>query len=445
MLENMLHALGFLIQTVPAVVLAYIPFYKSELRISKRDTITTLMILLCVLTIGFAYITNVPEGKMWGNVYYIAALFLFYVLSFFYIRTGGLKRNIVYILTICFSIMVYTTENFLLRFLNQYDRADVYTLQDVILYAVITAVVFPIQYYFMKKIRNAKDSLEDSPIQRQIRYITFFLAVVYMLLISMIATKDLQNPWIFMLFLLLNICTYLILTLLLSTSEMFEATVRQNSESQLIKEQLRMRTIQFRQLYENMEQVRHANHNMRHHFTMIEGYLEKGNVDKSLDYVRTYIENIPRQEVAHICDNYTVDIMVGHYERLAKENALQFQTKMDVPEILAVEDMDLCTIIGNLLDNALYACLSMDKSQPRDILFSIQLLNHNLLIHMENSYDGKIKMAKDGKKFLTTKPTGNGIGLESVRILAEKYNGAVKYEYKADKKRFYSSVRLEIE
>ena len=100
---------------------------------------------------------------------------------------------------------------------------------------------------------------------------------------------------------------------------------------------------------------------------------------------------------------------------------------------------DLSIVFGNLLENAIEACLKIDKDK-RFIKISSDVNYDMLVITMDNSYDGNF-LSVDGR-FCSTKREGFGIGLSSVQSVARKYYGDAKFEDKDGY--FQSSVYLRI-
>ena len=95
----------------------------------------------------------------------------------------------------------------------------------------------------------------------------------------------------------------------------------------------------------------------------------------------------------------------------------------------SVPDMDLCVIMGNMLENALEACRRMEGEEQfikvRAIVDGIFLT-----IVVENSFDGNWQ--EEGGAYLSRKEASNirggGVGLSSVRAVCEKHGGMMRIE-----------------
>lgn len=84
-------------------------------------------------------------------------------------------------------------------------------------------------------------------------------------------------------------------------------------------------------------------------------------------------------------------------------------------------------VLGNLLENALEACLLQTRLH-RFIHVSIGIAGQRMVaINVKNSYENEIRQEKD--IFYSSKRAGEGIGLASVRHIAEKHQGFAHFDY----------------
>ena len=165
--------------------------------------------------------------------------------------------------------------------------------------------------------------------------------------------------------------------------------------------------------YENLrsaiEEARQARHDIRHHFIQLSAMAKI----PTLDY--------------HFCENHSVDNVIGYYYALAQKEEIPFDARVDLPKELSVDEMDLCLILSNLLENALEASRKTTAAQQQ---ISLEIYQHSasiLLIRVENNFDGTIK--EKNHLFHSTKRKGLGIGTQSVRRMAEKNDGSCNFTY----------------
>ena len=140
-----------------------------------------------------------------------------------------------------------------------------------------------------------------------------------------------------------------------------------------------------------------------------------------------------------LCKNYAVDTIVRHYIEQAKRAGVHTDVLLNLPEKTGVIDSDLCIVFGNLLENANDAC-SRQKETERFITVSAALAGDNMVITVDNSYEGTI--LKEEGVFLSSKRNGKGVGITSVQAVAEKYDGQARFEFSDDA--FRASVMLRL-
>ena len=93
---------------------------------------------------------------------------------------------------------------------------------------------------------------------------------------------------------------------------------------------------------------------------------------------------------------------------------------------------DICTILSNLLSNALIAVSECE--QRKDILLDIRYTEQDIIIVVENDYEHELKVK--GNVFITTKKDtyNHGLGLENVKRCVERNNG--HFTISTENKRF---------
>lgn len=122
--------------------------------------------------------------------------------------------------------------------------------------------------------------------------------------------------------------------------------------------------------------------------------------------------------------NVMVDAILNSKLSLIMSKNIAVNAKAAVPGELRISEIDLCVMIGNLLDNAMEACLKQAEGEKRFVRVYIGILKQQLYICVTNSVGGQVK--KVGKTYLTTKPSAtHGFGLMRLDRLVQKYGGYV--------------------
>ena len=198
--------------------------------------------------------------------------------------------------------------------------------------------------------------------------------------------------------------------------------VRLQQENQLLS----MQQQRYESLKAAIEEARQARHDLRHQLCQLAALAEEGNLEKIKAYLSGAVSRIPSLEM-HFCENRAADGVVGYYCALAKREQIPFSVQLDLPECLPVDEINLCLVLSNLLENALEASLRTAPARRRIKLTAYLHGNSLALIQVENTYDGVIR--EKGGVFQSSKRKGEGVGIQSVRHIAEKSGGVSTVTY----------------
>ncbi len=122
--------------------------------------------------------------------------------------------------------------------------------------------------------------------------------------------------------------------------------------------------------------------------------------------------------------NVMVDAILNSKLSLIQSRQINLHAKAVVPSDLRISEIDLCTVIGNLLDNAMEACLKQEQESERFVRVYIGILKKQLYISVQNSSGQQIK--KSGKTYISTKNSeSHGFGLKRIDRIVAKYDGYI--------------------
>ena len=118
--------------------------------------------------------------------------------------------------------------------------------------------------------------------------------------------------------------------------------------------------------------------------------------------------------------NVMVDAILNSKLTLIQERHIQTDATALVPEDIPISGIDLSVLIGNLLDNAMEACMQMPESE-RFIRIYIDIVKKQLYISVTNSMNGQAR--KTGGHFTSDKQGHHGFGLLRIDSIVQKYGG----------------------
>lgn len=229
----------------------------------------------------------------------------------------------------------------------------------------------------------------------------------------------------------------LIAKMLIETDE--NAALRENVR--MTARQLILQEEQYKSLSEHINEVRSARHDLRHHLSVIDTYVQTNDMEHLKDFLCHYKCSLPEDTELTLCENYTINAIAIYYTGLAHKEGVAVTTHLQIPNEINIVGSDLCIVLGNCLENGLEACRRMITGQ-RYIHVHSELLGSMLLITIDNSFDGSV-IEQNGifYSFKQGRTLEEGVGLSSVRAVAAKYHGSATFSHTATE--FRASVMLQ--
>lgn len=178
---------------------------------------------------------------------------------------------------------------------------------------------------------------------------------------------------------------------------------------------------------ENMyRQIRGWRHDYKHHIQTMKAHLMLGQYQELDDYLSELDTDLTEVDIVLRTGNVRIDAVLNAKLAVAKERGIRVNAKAIVPEQLKVNEVDLCVIVGNLLDNAMEACAGT-TAEKQFIRIYMETLKEQLYIYVSNSMADRIHKA--GEQYLSTKSGNHGFGLMRIDRVVKKYNGYINRQH----------------
>lgn len=171
---------------------------------------------------------------------------------------------------------------------------------------------------------------------------------------------------------------------------------------------------------ENMYQkMRGWRHDYRHHIQTMKVHMANGEIDEIGAYLDMLDNDLTNVETVIKTGNRMADAILNSKLSLAAQKEIKVKAEANIPVSLSVSELDLCTVIGNLLDNAMDACMELPVEE-RLIRIYMEMKGNYLYISVTNTAGGRKKT-----NYRTTKGEGHGFGLKRIDMIVEKYGGYI--------------------
>lgn len=274
---------------------------------------------------------------------------------------------------------------------------------------------------FLRKACNDNDILENK--------VWYILPALFLLtLLSSYQMASLKNPVIIAFVLALDICVLgIIFVLLISRSRQKKLA----KEIKRVEGQIAAEREEYALMRQTLEMGRRYRHDMRHHFSVIQGLLSNRDYDKIGEYVDGLSGRLSDTENIQYCKAGTINAVLSVYAEKAKQQNIIFDAAVSLPESLFIDETELCSILSNAVDNAVNACIAMESGEKKIEIFT-EYTEERLSLIVINTVKEEVKLGENGLP-ITIPTEEHGWGLSSILHIARKYGGMVKCKSEPEK------------
>lgn len=331
------------------------------------------------------------------------------------------KKRIIYLVTLLQAI-VFSITSITILVESFFIQDTIYnSIVDLLIILIILAIVVCLRKEYMYEKINS--FLVFIPIGLKILIIFSFYMISFLSAdLSYIPKTEFTNHiWYYVLectFILSLIAFCIIYPLLISS---FTSKNYYKKISEIANEQSKQQFEYYNNLVNKEQFLREFRHDYKNQLIVLEAYLKKEDIESARNYIVKSFDLL--NETSGIqTGNYILDVLITEKQQKAGSISIEFKGKMTSK---FVEPIDICTIFGNALDNAIEACQKIDASDQRIIRISIQESINTLHISISNPVKSKVNIVNNN--ILTTKEdnTNHGLGLFSIKKVAKKYKGKV--------------------
>lgn len=176
----------------------------------------------------------------------------------------------------------------------------------------------------------------------------------------------------------------------------------------------------YEKVEESQNQIRRLYHDMNNHLYNIQ-MMNKSSEDAS-DYIVSLQNELKEARKTRLSGNSLFDIIVDEKINICKNKGIEFVIDVDSKNTGFIKNMDISSILANILDNAIEACDKM-TSNKKYIKLTSMWADDMFVIICENSKENEVK--KIGDRFITDKlnKSEHGIGIKSVEKSVKNYDG----------------------
>lgn len=180
---------------------------------------------------------------------------------------------------------------------------------------------------------------------------------------------------------------------------------------------------QYNAILDGVETIRYWRHDFSQHLGVIGNFIEQGQIKDAEEYIEKLSNNMQQSVPIVSTGNYIIDAVLSSKMNAIRQCGIHFTYQVIIPFKLPLEDTDVCSVVGNVLDNAIEACKKLGGTEYTYINLLIKPYKRSLLMKLVNSSTGEYQLDSAGFP-LSTKPNGShGMGLKRVKQIVDSANG----------------------
>ncbi len=369
----------------------------TVLNYDKRRYITGIVIT-AILLLAAGYGAVISEDKLWILVIPDLIIFGMYVIA-----TGRIKltQSALLIIILCFVSVSSIYCSMLI--------SDYYKIINSGIICLVECIVINI---FMKR-----------DVHRFTGYETFVLLLnvaISVMIINFLMDVDKE---------LYQYCGMLCVAV--NCFMVFRMVYRIKDSQQKEREQIKtISDLQLQNQYLNSvytldEHTRKVRHDLKNHMNIMRTLLEdeQGGRVKTIEYINQYVKQTSLMYETVKTDNKVVNAVINSKLLYCAENGINTSVSV-CKDVSNLSDVEICTVLGNLLDNAIEAELKNDEHE-REIQLNINMEEDMLNIFVKNKIKESVLAANHELKTTKKDDKNHGIGMKNIYDIVTRHNGYI--------------------
>ena len=176
-----------------------------------------------------------------------------------------------------------------------------------------------------------------------------------------------------------------------------------------------------------IESLRSLRHDMNNHVGIIKGLIKSKQYEDLDKYIDDIYKDIDSANDFIFLKNKALSVLLNSKISKSKQYNINFENFISINEML-IPDKDICSLLGNILDNAIEATSKLDDDKY--IQLTIKQKDNHYIIICENNFKEKPQVFNG--KFITSKENTfklHGIGISNIKSIVKKYNGTMDINF----------------
>lgn len=192
---------------------------------------------------------------------------------------------------------------------------------------------------------------------------------------------------------------------------------------------LQSQYMQYRKSGESIDMINRKYHDLKHQIAVLRAEEDSG---KRLAFLDEMESEIKIYEAQNKTGNTVVDTVLTGKSMTCQKHGIELTCVVDGKLLNFMHVMDICTILGNALDNAIECEIQIEDKSKRLIHVAVSSKKDFIVLRFENYFEGELRFENDLPTTTKTKTTYHGFGIKSIQYTAQKYDGWITINQKGN-------------
>lgn len=218
-------------------------------------------------------------------------------------------------------------------------------------------------------------------------------------------------------------------------------SIHYQSVNKLVEQNIEEQVNYYNRLSQYNDDLRKFKHDYENLKIGLLAQLKEGNIDEAIKYLNDCSSMISTSDVLYHTGSAVIDSLLFDKANQVKDSSITINFNGLFPQN-PMNTADLCAVFGNIIDNAIEACLKLPKADNKNIEIFLSQKHDYIFITFINPVSETVETRDNA--IATTKENKNehGIGLYSVRKILKKYDGHLSLN--SDGKVFTTKIDFQI-
>lgn len=181
-----------------------------------------------------------------------------------------------------------------------------------------------------------------------------------------------------------------------------------------------------------LDQMREIRHEFINQIQTAYLLIQKGDsLDRAQMLLEESYQKLLDTKLVSYSKNPVINALISVKAEKCEQKDIEFLAECQLGDMGGMEEIDLCSLFGNMLDNAIEACCRMPQGEPRKLVLRSKVRGGYQIVRTENTYSPK---ENEGSFFRTSKEDrlNHGYGMKLIERICHKYGGELRTQVTED-------------